>query len=117
MEGLSLSAKGHLWEGKRAVDSLLLLLGTHLGHITGGAQLMLMATTKQVAESYLSLTFRAVACCFSFPEGRRPRGALRGAGAGEGAADLGRESGRGGRAAGRAPERPHPETTCPGQEE
>lgn len=72
-------ADGRVVSQQRAVDSLLLLLGTHLGPITGGAQLMLMATTTQVAEPYLSLTFLAVACCFPFPRREEAaRGTARG---------------------------------------
>lgn len=84
---------------------------------TGGAQFMLMATTTQVAEFYLSLTFRAMACSFPSPRGEEAaRGsALGGSGRGGGRPGRGEPERRPGGGAG--PGRPHPETTCPGQEE
>lgn len=112
-----------LGEGESGVDSLLLLLGTHRGPSKRGAQLMLMATTAQVSGSCPSPPSPRP-CVSLRPEGRRqaPRGGGRaglcaGREPARGRRGLGKVRRRGGRTAGRAPGRPHPETTCLGQEE
>lgn len=104
--------KGHFFQGrKRARGQLSLLL---LGAVCCvRAQLVLMATADQAAACYCSTTVRPVAL-FPLHRGEEaPRGS-EGGGNREAAAGLGKVQAR---AAGRGgPGRPHPETTCAGQE-